>query len=472
MALRIEIRLTDNPSDGDNFILALKAPSKFYSPTIQTYEFKSTPTNGFIHIKATKELTSISMFSFITNIFSIFDWVEVVQQTDGVDLILNAIDAEIIILPPPIEGDITITIIEIETPPLSRNEIVLSRSPFNVKITPNVLFDSAVLNLKIYRGDLNLDLPLLTSYTMSKSVIIAGQTSINFEISRFLNDFCKSNIIPFGTTGVSTSSLYDSIWFETEIKAYYVNEVIAETTKKYLAIDGYGFHTELFNPKLTKNVLSTNNRHIIYNNSECPLYFVSKGLVAIAINGVDIPFTLDENINNQLISFINIRAYIGSNELLTAIFTYEDSIVETHYFTIKKSCKYPLYNIFFKNKFGYWQSIPFNLKSKKEVEVETSSYNPTISYNGEYSLLSHGVKTQINNVSEKLTINTDFIPEYYNDIIEEMMYSEFVYAETNGQYLPINLNKKSFDKKTRIFDKNIQYTFDFKYSFNKINNII
>jgi hypothetical protein len=72
---------------------------------------------------------------------------------------------------------------------------------------------------------------------------------------------------------------------------------------------------------------------------------------------------------------------------------------------------------------------------------------------------------------EVITVNTDYLPEEYNALIDELFESEFVYLETNGEYLPVNLNKNSIDKKTKKFDKLIQYTLDFKYSFNKRNTV-
>jgi hypothetical protein len=47
-----------------------------------------------------------------------------------------------------------------------------------------------------------------------------------------------------------------------------------------------------------------------------------------------------------------------------------------------------------------------------------------------------------------------------------------IYLELNGQYLPVNLVKKSLEKKQKVFDKLIQYGLDFEYSFNLINKVI
>ena len=106
------------------------------------------------------------------------------------------------------------------------------------------------------------------------------------------------------------------------------------------------------------------------------------------------------------------------------------------------------------------------------MNVESTDYMPVVSVYGEYSLASHNTKTHQPSAKETITCNTDFLPEYYNDVFKELMLSEFVYLENEGVYLPVNLNKKTFEKKTKKFEKLIQYTFDFEYSFNKMNSVI
>lgn len=353
---------------------------------------------------------------------------------------------------------------------LAEQNIILSRSPYNVSITPGVLFDNAALNLKVYRGTQTTDSPATTTFPLSKSVIQAGQTKVRFEISKLINDYTKSNIPVFGT-GLNTSTSYDSIWIDAEIIAYYLGESIGTETRQYLALDGFGWHTELYNPQLQTNVLSSIITHIVYKDSDYPIYFRSKDLVSITVDGDDVPFTLDDTVNNQAVAYVNMKGYINTQESFTAVFEYS-TVTETHTIIVKDSCKYPLYNCFFKNKYGFWQSIPFNLRSKTTINVESNEYNPVVSFFGEYSLASHNTKTYIPSTKDVISCNTDYIPEEYNVLFDELLLSEFVYLETGGVYLPVNVNKNSLDKKTRKFDKLIQYTMDFKYSFNKMNNVI
>ena len=250
-----------------------------------------------------------------------------------------------------------------------------------------------------------------------------------------------------------------------------------------MAIDGFGYHTDMANPEIytlpdliyrRQKVLTSIDNHIIYNDSDYPLYFITDSLESLTINGTNVPFTFSQDYSNQKIGYVNIANYIGSSTSFSAVFFYDISEVPsvTINFTIKDECKFPLMNCIFKNKFGVWQTIPFNKLSKKSQDFTNESYNGLISNYGGYALNKHVKQTFNVNGKEKVTVNTDFIPEEYNLLFTELMLSEFIYLEENGTVLPVNLMKNSFEKKTKLNNKLIQYSMDFEYSFNLLNNII
>jgi hypothetical protein len=470
MARKIQIVLIDNPSINNGFTIQISAPNYFFSTTTAT-TFVTTPTNSNqVAIGVNKAATVVNLYNNLVTKFTAQTFISVEQTTNGADITINDDDATSSTIGS-ITGDITVTHSDIVVEPFTRDNIILSRSPFNLLFSPSALFDIVAMNLGCYRGEQTADAPTTPTFPLSKAAIQAGQDTIRFEISKLVNDYTKNNIPTFGSTGVFTSSQYDSVWIDAEVIAYYYGAEIGTAYRKYLAIDGYGWHTELYNPKLTTSVLTSNTSHVVYRGSDAPLYFVSLGLESIEVDGVDVPFTLDTTINNQIIAYINVGAYITTQDSFDVVFTY-DYGTETHTFTVKDNCKYPLYNCWFKNKYGFWQSIPFNLRSKVTLNVESSEYMPVVSVFGEYSLQSHNKKTYQPTAKEVITCNTDYLPEYINGLIDEMMLSEFVYLENDDTYLPVNVNKKSYDKKTRTFDKLIQYTFDFEYSFSKMNNVI
>jgi hypothetical protein len=291
-----------------------------------------------------------------------------------------------------------------------------------------------------------------------------------------VNDYVKSNYNGIGVDGAFTTSLLDSVWVYIDAKIYLAGAEQYQANQTVLAVDGFKYHTEVdsLSPiQFEQNVLSSITNHIIYNNSDYPLYFITEGLTTITANGINVPFTFSQDYSNQKIGYINVANYIDGSTSFDVVFAYGfGDTTYTHSFTVKDECKFPLMNCIFKNKFGFWQTIPFNKLSKKTQDFTNESYNGLISNYGSYALNKHVKQTYNVNGKEKVTVNTDFIPENYNALFTELMLSEFIYLEENGTILPVNLMKNTFEKKTKLNNKLIQYSMDFEYSFNLLNDIL
>jgi hypothetical protein len=348
--------------------------------------------------------------------------------------------------------------------------IVLSRSPFFISETPFVAFDEIRASLYIYRGDKAADKPIIANYSFSKKIVLALQPKISFDIHKVVNDYVKNNYNSIFGSGANTTSTLDTVWCFVDAEIYLDYTFKYRIQQQLLIVDGFGYTTELANPFINKKVLSSINDHVIYTGSDYPLYFITKDLVSITVNGSNVPFTYNQNFNNQKIGYVNISDY-GSTGNFNAVFVYADETV-THSFSIKEECRFTVINCIFKNKFGFWQTIPFNKLSKKSIDFENSDYSGLIANYGEYSLNQHEKKSFLSNGKEKITVNTDFINENYNALFVELMLSEFVYLEENANVLPVNLLKKSFEKKTKLNNKLIQYSMDFEYSFKLMNTIL
>ena len=353
----------------------------------------------------------------------------------------------------------------------SEDAIVLSRSPYFFKATPTVLFDSMRADIYIYRGNKLTAKPAVPTFQASKFVVQAGQSTISIDIHKLVNDFVQNEFTQNVSLGVQTTNQLDSVWVFIDAGIYLDSVLLYSINQNLIALDGFGYHQELANPVLNKKVLSSINNHIVYNNSKYPLYFVSDGLASITINGVSVPFTLDADFNNQYIGYVDVMQYAGVSNNFNAVFVYDTETI-THNITVKTECRNELVNCIFKNKYGFWQKIPFNKLSKLNLDIDSSDYNPFISDFGSYNLNQHTKRSYLTNGNEKIVVNTDFLPEEYNLLFKELMLSEQVYLEQGATILPVNLNKKSFAYKTKLNDKLIQYSMDFEYSFKTINNIV
>ncbi len=90
--------------------------------------------------------------------------------------------------------------------------IVLSRSPYWFRHTPGVTFDRMVINLYIYRGNKTTDVPASATYSLSKFVTQAGQSTIGFDIQALLNDYVQNSLYEIGQDGYFESNTNDSIF--------------------------------------------------------------------------------------------------------------------------------------------------------------------------------------------------------------------------------------------------------------------
>jgi hypothetical protein len=60
------------------------------------------------------------------------------------------------------------------------------------------------------------------------------------------------------------------------------------------------------------------------------------------------------------------------------------------------------------------------------------------------------------------------VPQNYSDLIQDLMLSEVVLLDNK----PVTLKTNQTDLKTTLKDKNINYTIDFEYAYNLLNNVI
>jgi hypothetical protein len=157
--------------------------------------------------------------------------------------------------------------------------------------------------------------------------------------------------------------------------------------------------------------------------------------------------------------YYTIQAYNGSTALGTPI-----------YFNFKCEQKYPNIRIKWKNRFGQFDYFNFDMVNKQSFSTTTRGYQPqlgqwtapTLSYNSaDSSNLNYIVDSK-----QAIVVNTDWIPEDYNDIVKQILVSEEIYwiqDESSTVLTPITIATDSIVFKTGVVDKVIQYSFEFNY---------
>ena len=144
--------------------------------------------------------------------------------------------------------------------------------------------------------------------------------------------------------------------------------------------------------------------------------------------------------------------------------------------TLEAVCepRYEQMQIIFYNKFGALQIMPFFKKSVTSINVTSNEFQRNImefDNAPSYDISKHSTAILGVNGNETISVNSGFIDESFNKVIKQMMLSEQVWIDNGNSVLPINLNSKSLTFKKSVNDRLINYTIDFSYAFNTINNI-
>ena len=145
-------------------------------------------------------------------------------------------------------------------------------------------------------------------------------------------------------------------------------------------------------------------------------------------------------------------------------------------FTINRVCdtKFGSTKVTFVNKFGALQELYFFFKQQETVNVSSENYKSNLVTNtspATYDTTRHQVSTYNVNAKEAISLNTPFVADNYNLALEELLLSEHIWLTKDGTTYPITPKTKSLQKKTSVNDRLVQYTMEFEYAFDKINNV-
>ena len=160
---------------------------------------------------------------------------------------------------------------------------------------------------------------------------------------------------------------------------------------------------------------------------------------------------------STLSEWYNVQAFSGSIALGTPLC-----------FTVVCKQKYPNVRIKWKNRYGQFDWFDFDMVNKQSFSTSARSYQPqlgtwtgpTLSYNqSDSSNLNYIVDSK-----QSITVNTNWVPESYNEIFKQLLVSEEIYwVKSSTDLLPLTISTDSIKFKTGVVDKVIQYAFDFDF---------
>jgi hypothetical protein len=140
------------------------------------------------------------------------------------------------------------------------------------------------------------------------------------------------------------------------------------------------------------------------------------------------------------------------------------------YFGIECVQKYPNVRIKWKNRYGQFDFLNCFGSSNTAMQTDRRTYQPQIgSWEGTslaYNSYDSQMTAYVVNSKQTLNVNTQWVSQDYNDIIKELLQSDEIYwvvNEPTAILRPISIKVDTFNFKTHVVDKTIQYSFQFDW---------
>jgi hypothetical protein len=374
------------------------------------------------------------------------------------------------------------------------------------------VLNKAELKLWVYSGDIRNFGPI-PDYTLTKTKL-PGEETIVFEIAELVKDFIE---IKFDG---DYNLLIQSMWVKYRVERTYLeteDDTISTTSEsKYnIAFRGYGENIDGINPELSKDLLMSNT--VIHKKcgeiTSFPLYVEQfDGVIDVEYYQGSTALTTEEffstvgeytiaqsmTLNPSLDAVVTIdktASEATDSNSLTVISQIPENADEARYtksdgttgiipVVCNDDCKNPSYKVSFINKFGVMQDIWFSAKRTDSMSSERKQYKRSkldMSNGVNYSISAHQNVYLENQGKEKITMNTGFIHHSYNEVIKQLLVSEYVFIQdktrrspTNSNEflaIPLNLSSSEVGIKTRRNDKLIEYTLEFEADSDFIQSV-
>ena len=309
--------------------------------------------------------------------------------------------------------------------------------------------------------------PGTAQYTIDKTVL-TGETNITLEIAELVRDYLTitfnddyPSIARYVTVSVNS--------FDDSDEPFETNPI--ETT--YIAMDGYGYYEEGTNPELSRNALISADNIYIPENTAGKFPIFAEGVGKVVIDSATTEITdggSTKGSTNPKVQYITIPA----NSSTIQVYDTDDSTLRKTV-TITNICepKFTPYKVTFTNKYGAFQDLYFFKKSSETTNVTDELYKKNIITNTSSTYNTYDNQRERMNVNAKtsLSMNTGFVIEDMNQTIEELFYSENVWIRYEGKTLPVIPSSKTLQYKTQLNDSLINYTVQFDFAFDRINNV-
>ena len=320
---------------------------------------------------------------------------------------------------------------------------IFIRSPYFIEVDE---VGQTSAKIEVFLWNKGTTEPTTPNYAFTKAIPSPTQTKLSWNISNLAQGFIK----PIAPVNVSVPTEENvNTWCYMKIKRYSNDTLL--NTETFVCLNGY-----------TSYLLG-------YNQETTAVYF--------PLFNTSIKNYVKDFDTNYVNFFLEPETYDTSYDYVEVIdagvwkfpILQETENVEDFFFYAEELCepKYTPIICTFINRFGGWQYLTFFKANQQGIDVKSKDYNllpSSIDFNP-----LQGIKQRFNfQGTQKIKCNSGWVEENYSELIQDLMLSEVVLLDNK----PAIVKSQSFDIKTHLKDKNINYEVEFEYNYGLINDVI
>jgi hypothetical protein len=325
---------------------------------------------------------------------------------------------------------------------------IFIRSPYFIEVDE---VGQTSAKIEVFLWNKGTTEPTTPNYTFTKQVPSPTQTKLSWNVSNLAQGFIKP-IAPFNVIEPLEEQV--DTWCYMRIISY--SDDVEVLDELYICLNGYTSYLSGYNQ-------GTDAEVILLANEDIKNYV--KDFATTYVNVFFDAGTYTYETSSETFTIIVSEATMYKLPIL-GINNYID---EVFYINAEELCE-PIYTPIvctFINRFGGWQYLTFFKANQQGIDVKSKDYNllpSSIDYNP-----LQGIKQRFNfQGTQKIKCNTGWVDENYSELIQDLMLSQVVLLDNK----PAIVKSQSFDIKTHLKDKNINYEIEFEFNYGLINDVI
>jgi hypothetical protein len=378
----------------------------------------------------------------------------------------------------------------------------MARSPIFITGKNNTLAADQLdaMTLQVLIGSPTL--PSTADYSLSKTYSV--NEVINFEISDLVRDQFSHDFTIYDSTGYVDSPTGEILWVTPRGDWTYSNNGTAPETAVWANANAYSFlvadgwtsdtnNTEITTARLCVSrdryvlanqygLLALNNLQNIdyisirWNNGDEDFFYETSGSYTIPAAGTSTntsviyagvyPQNLQDN--PHLDSIIKPSTHESGDYYDVEVYS-TTALIFSQRFYLTCEVKYEPYQLSFINRYGVLDYLTFFKRSDERGTFEQDSYQKSI-YNDAFTSPSTSIgKYQSFNVNSRnsYTLNTGFVGEDHDEVIEDILMSENVCLRIDGEWVSVVPERGTIEYQKNVNQKLINYTLTFTKAFDQ-----